>query len=604
MAAAGAPGRRCGAAAATALLVALALANTHVAAALAPPNMGSSLRHSSSSSSSSQVADASASLLGGETALDDLYSGSGGSGAAPRAIRLALGDSDDEMVVMWSAQAVADQACVQLYAAAPLPPDGLQAAAARLLAGWDGTSGGSSGATSSGRGGGGSASAEPEPPPAVQTVCGSTAPFVEPATGEASQQLSTVVLRGLAPGQHYHYRCGSDAGGWSAWRTFRAKRSMEQVSAADPVQLLLVGDMGLYNSLAWPALSADASSGAYDALLHVGDLAYDLAGLQGRRGAAFLAHIEPAAAQLPYMVVPGNHEWHANFSHYRALFAMPQRQRGDNLYYSFDLGPLHVLVYNTEAFFWPDSFGEAQQRAMYKWMEADLQAANANRERTPWILVAGHRPMYCVEAHAGRCNAEHEASRLGVPSVCPHNNPAACRPLHPPGNGSSSSSSSFPIEQLFHRYGVDLAVFGHVHDYERYFPAFNLTAYPPETSGGGGGGGGSGLAGAAGGPVTVWEEPRATVHVTTGAGGNSEMRTGPELPPQGPCSDSSPWCAFQSGWAPHGGQSYDFSHSRLAVFNATHLRWQQYSSSFGRVIDEWWLVRHTPHGPFAAPAAR
>lgn len=33
----------------------------------------------------------------------------------------------------------------------------------------------------------------------------------------------------------------------------------------------------------------------------------------------------------------------------RALFAMPQRQQGDNLYYSFDLGPLHVLVYNTGA---------------------------------------------------------------------------------------------------------------------------------------------------------------------------------------------------------------------------------------------------------------
>ena len=39
--------------------------------------------------------------------------------------------------------------------------------------------------------------------------------------------------------------------------------------------------------------------------------------LQGRRGAAVLARVEPAAAQLPYMVVPGNHEWHANFSHYK-----------------------------------------------------------------------------------------------------------------------------------------------------------------------------------------------------------------------------------------------------------------------------------------------
>ncbi|KAI7840052.1 hypothetical protein COHA_006183 [Chlorella ohadii] len=523
-----------------------------------------------------EATDAFGSSLG---TLDDLDGGwaSGGSGTAPRAVRLAVGDSDDEMVVMWSSQVAAEQACVQLYVAAPAGEAPQHTA--QLLLGGSGGSGGGSGT-----------------------------------------------------GQRYRYRCGSDGGGWSPWRTFRAKRSAGQVSAEEPAQLLLVGDMGLYNSRAWPALSADASSGAYDALLHVGDLAYDMAGLQGRRGAAFLAHVEPAAVQLPYMVVPGNHEWHANFSHYRALFAMPRRQRGDNLFYSFELGPLHVLVYNTEAFFWPDSFGEAEQRAMYEWMESDLQAANANRAQTPWILVAGHRPMYCVEAHLGRCNAEHEASRLGIPSVCPHNNPAACRPLHPPG--SSSSSSSFPIEQLFHRYGVDLAVFGHVHDYERYFPAFNLTAYPPEnggssssrssssggsssssatigvssssrggSDGAGSSGRGSGFPGAVGSPVTVWEEPRATVHVTTGAGGNSEMRVGPDLPPQGPCSDTAPWCAFQSGYAPRGGQSYDFSHSRLAVYNATHLRWQQYSSSFGRVVDEWWLVRRTPHGPFAAPAA-
>ena len=75
--------------------------------------------------------------------------------------------------------------------------------------------------------------------------------------------------------------------------------------------------MGLYNARAWPALAADAASGAYDCLLHVGDVAYDLAALGGRRGGAFLRHIEPVTAQLPYMVVPGNHEWHANFSHYR-----------------------------------------------------------------------------------------------------------------------------------------------------------------------------------------------------------------------------------------------------------------------------------------------
>ena len=45
--------------------------------------------------------------------------------------------------------------------------------------------------------------------------------------------------------------------------------------------------------------------------------AYDLAQLQGRRAAQFLALVEPAAAGLPYLVAPGNHEHAWNLSHYR-----------------------------------------------------------------------------------------------------------------------------------------------------------------------------------------------------------------------------------------------------------------------------------------------
>ena len=36
-------------------------------------------------------------------------------------------------------------------------------------------------------------------------------------------------------------------------------------------------------------------------------------------------------------------------------------------------------------------------RAQYEWLVADLEAANTpeNRAMRPWIIVMGHKPMYC-----------------------------------------------------------------------------------------------------------------------------------------------------------------------------------------------------------------
>lgn len=97
----------------------------------------------------------------------------------------------------------------------------------------------------------------------------------------------------------------------------------------------------------------------------------------------------------------------------RKRFTMPHADQYENLYYSFDLGPAHIVSYNTEVFFWPDLFSQQHMRQQYEWLEADLAAANGNRQETPWIIVMGHRPFYCVVAGAAhRCDLEHEASRL------------------------------------------------------------------------------------------------------------------------------------------------------------------------------------------------
>ena len=59
--------------------------------------------------------------------------------------------------------------------------------------------------------------------------------------------------------------------------------------------------------------------------------------------------------------------------------------RRDTLWYSFDYGPVHFAVMSTEHDF------TAGSRQLH-WLEGDL--AGVERERTPWVVLVGHRPIY------------------------------------------------------------------------------------------------------------------------------------------------------------------------------------------------------------------
>jgi hypothetical protein len=69
------------------------------------------------------------------------------------------------------------------------------------------------------------------------------------------------------------------------------------------------------------------------------------------------------------MVSAGNHEKGSNFTHYENRFSMPRKEVTNNHYYALDLGPVHLLAYNTEAFFWPKNFDEAYVERMWAWMD-------------------------------------------------------------------------------------------------------------------------------------------------------------------------------------------------------------------------------------------
>jgi hypothetical protein len=102
-------------------------------------------------------------------------------------------------------------------------------------------------------------------------------------------------------------------------------------------------------------------------------------------------------------------------------------------WYSYSVGLVHFLALSTEAYFYYDGV-----QAQYAWADADLAAVD--RSVTPWVVVYGHRSVYC--SCDTDCDAAATAVRLG-----------------PKGDGV------FGLEALFKKHSVDMWINGHEHDY-------------------------------------------------------------------------------------------------------------------------------------------
>jgi hypothetical protein len=97
----------------------------------------------------------------------------------------------------------------------------------------------------------------------------------------------------------------------------------------------------------------------FDAVLHIGDIAYDLQDYSGRTGDLFGRNIEPIAGNFPYMTIPGNHEDFKNATHYQARYNMPvnDANQGTDTFYSFNLGAAHYIMFDTERYLNFDDVG-------------------------------------------------------------------------------------------------------------------------------------------------------------------------------------------------------------------------------------------------------
>ncbi|KAI6198893.1 Iron/zinc purple acid phosphatase-like protein [Aphelenchoides besseyi] len=218
-----------------------------------------------------------------------------------------------------------------------------------------------------------------------------------------TRYMYTAELKNLEYNTTYYYQVGSDHFMSSIYdfRTFPLGTDFSY-------RVCIFGDLGVENGV----------SSSYD--LHTN---------KGLVGDEFMRGMESIAARFPYLVIAGNHEDDGrNYSNYISRFNMPNDPFYDNQVYRFFYEYGHLPVLN-----------------QYQWLENDLRKANANREKTPFLIGYYHRPLYCSNV------------RTGFEDM--------------PG-----------LEDLFMTHGMDVGFAGHEHSYERFYPIYNRQVFNQTSS--------------------------------------------------------------------------------------------------------------------------
>nr|AIG56424.1 secreted protein [Achlya hypogyna] len=378
---------------------------------------------------------------------------------------------------------------------------------------------------------------------AAVDMCGAPATTVSAITYIPVGTFYDAVLTQLPPNAHIKYQVGDAVAGWSDVFTFK----MPDLGSRRDSRFFVFGDMGTWTTATGglgldgrslstaKRVAADAATADYAAVLHVGDLSY--ADSVGYTWEQWMALIEPIAAQLPYMVSVGNHEYAYTTSTHAVdvsgasqcffptpafakassggecgvptakRFHMPGNGNGV-FWYSFDMGLVHQVVVSSEHDFNTGS-------RMRQWLEADLAAVD--RTKTPWVFFHVHRPMY-VSINTSNDQAYNTLSRAAY-------------------------------EPLLAKYVVDAVFTGHVHNYERTCPVF----------------GGMCNTAADG-------KAKAPVHIMIGSAGKL-LDTGANL--------AFDWSAK---WL------HEYGYGRVHVPNATHAHFEFVQDVDGVVADDVWIV--------------
>jgi hypothetical protein len=289
----------------------------------------------------------------------------------------------------------------------------------------------------------------------------------------------------LTPDAEYDYKLGPANGPlvanqslWSPVVTFRAPQLAD---VTRPLLFAFGGDMGTIQLVGYKVaaqMSAfderllSSTGRTFDAFWHLGDIAYSTLDPPKLNFEFFwdtyLRQEQSLANHVPLLVTYGNHDFSGGDSGaFINRFRMPERPGSNgNFYWAYTHGPIRYISICTEIALNPSECTYQPGTPQYVWIQHEL--ASVNRSLTPWVIVAGHRPMYSSDA------------------------------------STDSGPLQEILEPLFVEYKVDVELAGHMHCTEFTAPvAFNK----PNMSG-----------------VTnttasqwVYASPVAPVHITAGA---------------------------------------------------------------------------------------
>lgn len=353
--------------------------------------------------------------------------------------------------------------------------------------------------------------------------------------------IHTSFLKDLWPNSLYRYKLGhrllNGTYVWSQTYQFRASPYPGQDSLQ---RVVIFGDMGKdevdgsneYNNYQRGSLNTtkqlikDLKN--IDIIFHIGDICYANGYIS--QWDQFTSQVEPITSTVPYMIASGNHErdWPGTGSFYgnldsggecgvlaETMFYVPAENRA-KFWYLTDYGMFRFCIADTE-----HDWREGTEQ--YKFIENCL--STVDRQKQPWLIFLAHRVLgYSSNSYYAEEGSFEE----------------------PMGRES--------LQKLWQKHKVDIALYGHVHNYERTCPIYENICTREETN-------------------YYKGTLNGTIHVVAGGGGAS----------------LSDFTTLQTKWSLF--KDYDHGFVKLTAFDHSNLLFEYKKSRDGNVYDSFRISR-------------